>query len=187
MSVTPGAERRSPAMYAVTLSPGSSPPSPGLAPWATLISSCSAPARYAVVTPKRPEATWRIWLAARSPFSSPCRCGNRAERPAASTSSTAASRSASSPPSPELARPLMRAMATAMVSCASRESAPSDMPPVQKRGRTASTGSTASAAAPVSGAAAPAPGPAGSPAPGSAVRRSRSRSTVGGRCRSFSL
>ena len=60
---------------------GQPPPSPGLAPWAILISSCSAPARYAVVTPKRPEATWRIWLAARSPFSSPCRCGNRARAP----------------------------------------------------------------------------------------------------------
>ena len=66
-------------------------------------------------------------------------------RPSAPTSSMVTSRSASSPPSPELARPWMRAMATAMVSCASRDSAPSDMPPVQKRGRIAATGSTPSA------------------------------------------
>ena len=41
----------------VTLLAGSWPPSPGLAPWAILISSSSACTRYSVVTPKRPEAT----------------------------------------------------------------------------------------------------------------------------------
>lgn len=42
----------------LTLYPGSSPPSPGLAPWAILIWSSSALARYSIVTPNLPEATY---------------------------------------------------------------------------------------------------------------------------------
>ncbi len=68
MRVTPGAERRSPAMYAVTLSPGSSPPSPGLAPWAILISSSRQLFRYSAVTPKRPDATCLMADEALSPL-----------------------------------------------------------------------------------------------------------------------
>jgi hypothetical protein len=45
---------------ASTLWPGSWPPSPGLAPCATLIWIMSALTRYSVVTPKRPEATCLI-------------------------------------------------------------------------------------------------------------------------------
>ena len=40
--------------------PGSWPPSPGLEPWAILISSCSARARYSAVTPNRADATCLI-------------------------------------------------------------------------------------------------------------------------------
>ena len=40
----------------MTLKPGSCPPSPGLAPWATLISISRQLFRYSAVTPKRPEA-----------------------------------------------------------------------------------------------------------------------------------
>src|SRR5207244_3352297 len=54
---TPGTECRRRAISAVTLCPGSCPPSPGFDPWAILISSSSARTRYCVVTPKRPEAT----------------------------------------------------------------------------------------------------------------------------------
>lgn len=39
MSVTPGLDARSVAMYSEILAPGSCPPSPGLAPWAILIST----------------------------------------------------------------------------------------------------------------------------------------------------
>ena len=67
--------------------------------------------------------------------------------------------------------PPMRCMATAMVSCASRDSAPSDMPPVQKRRMIAAAGSTSPAGAGFT--------PARS--------RSRSRSAVGGRSASSSL
>ena len=54
-------------MYAVALRPGSWPPSPGLEPWAILISSCSARARYSAVTPKRAEATCLIRASGRWP------------------------------------------------------------------------------------------------------------------------
>jgi len=54
---TPGFDRRKPAMYGDTFLPGSCPPSPGFAPCAILISSCSALTRNCGVTPKRPEAT----------------------------------------------------------------------------------------------------------------------------------
>jgi len=45
MSVTPGVEWRRRAMNSITLKPGSWPPSPGLAPWATLISISRADSR----------------------------------------------------------------------------------------------------------------------------------------------
>ena len=44
------------AMLSSTFLPGSSPPSPGLAPCETLICSSSALVRYQIVTPNRPEA-----------------------------------------------------------------------------------------------------------------------------------
>ena len=47
-------------MLASTLWPGNCPPSPGLAPCATLICIMSELTRYSVVTPKRPEATCLI-------------------------------------------------------------------------------------------------------------------------------
>src|SRR3546814_10101530 len=53
ISVTPGVAWRSRAMNSVTLKPGSWPPSPGLAPCATLISISSHAPRYSAVTPKR--------------------------------------------------------------------------------------------------------------------------------------
>ncbi|MNC89820.1 hypothetical protein D3C83_58180 [compost metagenome] len=67
MSSTPGVEKRSSAMYSETLRPGSCPPSPGFAPWAILICSISALARYSAVTPKRPEATCLIFDLSESP------------------------------------------------------------------------------------------------------------------------
>ena len=54
-------------MYAVALRAGSWPPSPGFEPWAILISSWSARARYAAVTPNRAEATCLILASCRSP------------------------------------------------------------------------------------------------------------------------
>src|SRR4029450_6061975 len=57
---TPGWVWRSRAISADPLCPGSWPPSPGLEPWAILICSSTALARYSGVTPKRPEATCLI-------------------------------------------------------------------------------------------------------------------------------
>ena len=54
-------------MYAVALRPGSWPPSPGFEPWAILISSWSARARYVAVTPNRADATCLIRASRRSP------------------------------------------------------------------------------------------------------------------------
>ena len=70
ISVTPGVECRSRAISLVTFIPGSWPPSPGLAPWATLISSSSQALRYSAVTPKRPDATCLIFAEGLSPFGS---------------------------------------------------------------------------------------------------------------------
>ena len=52
----PGMALRVFAMISFTLKPGNCPPSPGLAPCATLICISSAFTRYSAVTPKRPEA-----------------------------------------------------------------------------------------------------------------------------------
>src|SRR6266508_5850763 len=65
--VVPSEQRRSRAICAVTLCPGSWPPSPGLEPWAILICSSSAETRYSAVTPKRAEATCLIRSLAESP------------------------------------------------------------------------------------------------------------------------
>ena len=70
ISVTPGVECRSLAISSVTLIPGSCPPSPGLAPWAILISSSSQWLRYSAVTPNRPDATCLILALGLSPFGS---------------------------------------------------------------------------------------------------------------------
>jgi hypothetical protein len=59
MRGTPAFELRKVAMYGLTFFPGSCPPSPGLAPWAILISNWSALTRNVGVTPKRPEATYK--------------------------------------------------------------------------------------------------------------------------------
>ena len=93
-----------------TLAPGSCPPSPGLAPCATLISISLQLFRYSAVTPKRPDAICLIALEGLSPFS---RSWNLAE---------------SSPPSPESDFAPIRFIAIDSVSCASGLSAPSEMP-----------------------------------------------------------
>ena len=70
MSPTPGVEYRTLAMVSLTLWPGSSPPSPGFAPWAILICISSEFTRYQLVTPKRPEATCLMALRRRAPLGS---------------------------------------------------------------------------------------------------------------------
>lgn len=62
MSEMPGMEWRVLAITSSTLNPGSCPPSPGLAPWATFIWISSAWTRYSVVTPKRPDAICLVLL-----------------------------------------------------------------------------------------------------------------------------
>ena len=99
MRPTPGVECRVLATHGYTLGPGSWPPSPGLAPWASLIWMSSAFVRYSLVTPNRPDAI----------------CLTRERR------SGSYRRSGSSPPSPVLDRPPRRFMAIARVSCASAE------------------------------------------------------------------
>ncbi len=72
-------------------------------------------------TPKRPDATCLIFERRSSP-----------------------KRTGSSPPSPVFERPPIRFIATASVSCASRESEPSDIAPVEKRLTISEAGSTSS-------------------------------------------
>ncbi len=102
-------------MRSVTFIPGNCPPSPGFAPWATLISSSSHWLRYSAVTPKRPEATCLILAEGLSPLGSGWKCAG------------------SSPPSPLSDFAPMRFIATFSVLCASGLSAPSDIPGVTKR------------------------------------------------------
>ena len=128
ISITPGVEWRSFAISSVTLKPGSWPPSPGLAPWATLISISRQLFRYSAVTPKRPEAICLIALLALSPFA------------------RGRARAGSSPPSPESERAPMRFMAMDSVSCASGLSAPSEMPGATRRLRISVMLSTSSIA-----------------------------------------
>ena len=113
-------------MVPSTLVPGSSPPSPGLAPWEILIWISSALARYQAVTPNRPEATCLIAERLRSPFA------------------IGLKRSGSSPPSPVLLFPPSRFIATASVSCASGEMDPKLIAPVQNRLTNSAAGSTSS-------------------------------------------
>ena len=93
-------------MYAVALRPGSWPPSPGFEPWAILISSWSARARYVAVTPNRAEATCLIRASRRRP------------------SGPAAYHAGSSPPSPVFAAPPARWIPIVSAWCASGERAP---------------------------------------------------------------
>ncbi len=119
----PGIEWRVRAIISSTLKPGSWPPSPGLAPWTTLICISSAFTKYsAVVTPKRPEAT--------------CLMAEREGRP-----SCGELRAESSPPSPVLLRPCILFIAIAIVSCASLLIEPKLMAPVTKRFMISLTGS----------------------------------------------
>ncbi len=78
-------------------------------------------------TPKRPDATCLIFERRSSP-----------------------KRTGSSPPSPVFERPPMRFIAIASVSCASRESEPSDIAPVEKRLTISDAGSTSSSGMPPS-------------------------------------
>ena len=93
-------------MYAVTLRPGSWPPSPGFEPWAILISSWSARARYSAVTPNRAEATCLIFESVARP------------------SSPGAYQAGSSPPSPVFAAPPSAWIPIVSTRWASGDSAP---------------------------------------------------------------
>ena len=104
-----GWPRRSIAMYAVAFFAGSWPPSPGLLPWAILISSWSARARYWAVTPKRADATCLIRASWRSPVA------------------VGVYQAGSSPPSPVFAAPPARWMPIVSAWWASGESAPTDI------------------------------------------------------------
>src|SRR5208282_5260819 len=121
---TPWVEWRTLAITASTLWPGSCPPSPGFAPCAILICIMSELTRYSVVTPKRPEATCLIALRMESPLAIRLK------------------RSDSSPPSPVFDLPPIRFIAMASVVCASREIAPNDIAPVEKRLTISAAGST---------------------------------------------
>src|SRR5205823_6563450 len=112
ISATPGCVCRRRAISRVTLWPGSWPPSPGFEPCAILICSSWANAAYSAVTPKRPDAI----------------CLIRELR-------SVRKRAGSSPPSPQFERAPSRLNAVAIVSCASAESAPCDMPPDEQRRR----------------------------------------------------
>ncbi len=126
MSDMPGMEWRVRAITSFTLKPGSWPPSPGLAPCATLICISSALTRYSVVTPKRPLATCLVFD----------------ERLIPSTSEW--KRSSSSPPSPVFERVPSLFIARQMASWASFDSAPNDMAPVTKCFTISLSGSTSS-------------------------------------------
>ena len=93
-------------MYTVTFRPGSWPPSPGFEPWAILISSWSARARYSAVTPKRADATCLIFASVGRP------------------SSPGAYHAGSSPPSPVLAAPPSAWIPSVRARWASGDSAP---------------------------------------------------------------
>ena len=114
------------AMIPSTLNPGNWPPSPGFAPWATLIWISSAFTRYSAVTPKRPDAICLVLLFRDMPSSVP------------------ENLSLSSPPSPVLLLVPRKFMARARASCASLLMAPNDMAPVTKCFTMFSTGSTSS-------------------------------------------
>src|SRR3972149_182835 len=85
--VTPGVVCRTRAMSALTLWPGSCPPSPGFAPWAILIWRSSALTRYSLVTPEAPGAPFLVL------------------RPQFAAGGQAAVRGGAPPPSPRAAPP----------------------------------------------------------------------------------
>ena len=114
------------AIKSFTLSPGSCPPSPGLAPCAIFIWISVALDKYSVVTPNLPEATCLI----REFIESPLGKGLNLED--------------SSPPSPVLDLPPRRFIAIASVVCASVDIEPSDMAPVANLFTISDTGSTSS-------------------------------------------
>ena len=126
MSPTPGVECRIRAIFSSTFPPGSSPPSPGLAPCAILICNSSAFVRYQAVTPNLPEAT--------------CLIAERFESPLEST----LKRWESSPPSPVFDLPPMRFIAIASVSWLSAEIEPKLIAPVANRFTISLVGSTSS-------------------------------------------
>ena len=94
------------------MNPGNWPPSPGFAPWDTLISISSQLFKYSAVTPNLAEAICLTLELALSPLS------------------FGIARLASSPPSPLHDAPPILFIAIAKVSCASFESAPKDMLPL---------------------------------------------------------
>ena len=119
MSVVPGFAWRRRATNSLTLWAGSCPPSPGFAPCASFIWMSFAERRYSIVTPKRPDATCFIALFLSVP-----------------------NRSGFSPPSPLFDMVPSPFRASAIVSCASGESEPSDIAPPTKCLTMESTGST---------------------------------------------
>ena len=100
----------------MTLKPGNWPPSPGFAPCATLISISRQLLRYSAVTPKRPEAICLI-----------AECGI-----VAVGARLVARRILATLAAVGLRAP-MRFMAIDSVSCASGDSAPSEMPGATSR------------------------------------------------------
>mmetsp|Transcript_74396 Transcript_74396/g.215042 ORF Transcript_74396/g.215042 Transcript_74396/m.215042 type:complete len:245 (+) Transcript_74396:2543-3277(+) len=140
MRPTPGVALRVSAIMPMTLWPGSSPPSPGFAPCASLICNSSAFAKYSAVTPKRPEATCLILERTESPS----KISQAALPISILPSFNGWKRWGSSPPSPVLLRPPMRFIATAMARCASSEMEPREAAPVQKRLTISAAGSTSS-------------------------------------------
>ncbi len=126
ISVIPGIVCLVAAMTLSTLNPMSWPPSPGLAPWATLICSSSALTRYSAVTPNLAEET--------------CLTADLVFLP----SGPILNLDGSSPPSPVLLRDPMEFMASARVSWASRPMAPNEMAATSNLFIMDSAGSTSS-------------------------------------------
>jgi hypothetical protein len=139
----------------MTFIPGSCPPSPGFEPCAILICSSSADRRYAGVTPKRADATCLVRLPSQSEATA--EIAESAEKlfsafPACSAVAFGRMyRSGSSPPSPLLLLAPRRFMAVEIVRCVSGESAPTDIAEAKKRRQIASTDSTCSSGAGVTG------------------------------------
>mmetsp|Transcript_70126 Transcript_70126/g.168090 ORF Transcript_70126/g.168090 Transcript_70126/m.168090 type:complete len:259 (+) Transcript_70126:974-1750(+) len=138
MRPTPGVALRVSAILPMTLWPGSSPPSPGLAPCASLIWSSSALARYSAVTPKRPEATCLILERKESPAA----ISHLAPPASYSPGSNCVNLMGSSPPSPVLLLPPTRFIAMAMARWASSEMDPNEAAPVQNLFTISTAGST---------------------------------------------
>src|SRR5208283_397227 len=106
MSRVLGLQCRNLAIYSVTLAEGRCPPSPGFAPWATFISISAAEAKNVGVTPNLPDATCFMALFLMLQY-----------------------RDGSSPPSPLLLLIPSLLHASAIASCASGDSAPTDIAP----------------------------------------------------------